>query len=47
MQEILAFSHLSFSESQNLITQYVWFPVSLEVPTFFCLPMNICCLQDV
>ena len=31
-----AFSHHSLSASRTLITQIVWFPVSLEVPAFLC-----------
>lgn len=39
-------SHLSLSATQNFITQYVWFPISLEVPAFLHLPMDPLCLQD-
>ena len=30
----------------TLITPNMWFPVSLKVPTFLCLPMDPRCLQD-
>ena len=42
MQEIPAFPHLSLSASraEMLITQNVWFPVSLEAPAFLCLPVD-------
>ena len=42
MQEIPAFPHRSWSASraEMLITQNVWFPVSLEAPAFFCLPVD-------
>ena len=40
MQEIPAFPHLSLSDFRTLITSKVWFPVSLEVPVFLCLPMD-------
>ena len=39
-------SHLSLSATQNFVTQYVWFPISLEVPAFLHLPMDLLCLQD-
>ena len=44
-QEIPIFL-LSLSATQNFITQYVWFPISLEVPAFLHLPMDPLCLQD-
>ena len=45
MQEIPAFPHLSLSDSKSLITSKGWFPVSLEVPVFLCLPVDPHCLQ--
>ena len=29
-----------------VITQNMWFPISPEIPTFLCLPVDSCCLQD-
>ena len=46
MQEIPAFPRLSLSACRILISQKVWFPVSLEVPAFLCLPLDFCCLQQ-
>ena len=42
-----AFPHLSLSATQTLITQNVWFPVSLEVHTFLCLLCTSCHSQEV
>ena len=40
MQEILAFPHLSLSATGTFITQNMWSPVNVYVPTFFYLPMD-------
>ena len=40
MQEILAYPHLSLSATGTFITQNMWSPVNVYVPTFFYLPMD-------
>ena len=42
-----AFPHLSLLATQTLITQNMWFPVSLEVHTFLCLLCTSCHSQEV
>ena len=46
-QETPAFLHFSLSAAETLITQNVWFPVSLKIPAFLCLPVDPHYLQDV
>ena len=43
-----AFPQFFLSDTWTLITQNVWFPISLHVPAFLCLSVCVCvCAQSL